>query len=83
MEITEPIADRHQFERIEGVYISHIEAGSSAQHSGLIAGDILIAAEGQQVKNAEDVKRIFSQEKANYLLQVMRGRSQYYVIVKK
>ena len=83
MEITEPIADRHQFERIEGVYISHIEAGSSAQHSGLIAGDILIAAEGQQVKNAEDVKRIFSQEKAEYLLQVMRGRSQYYVIVKK
>jgi len=83
MEITEPVANRLQFDKTQGVFISHIEAGSAAQQAGLTTGDILLFAEGKAILTTDDTKSVFTVDRPQYLLQVLRGRSYYYVLLKK
>lgn len=42
--------------------LSAVEAGSPADHAGLLTGDILVAIDGAQVTGADDLVRLLDAE---------------------
>ncbi len=52
------IALRLGLEQTRGVVVSSVEAGSPADHAGLLSGDILLAVDGAPVTSAGDLVRL-------------------------
>jgi S1-C subfamily serine protease len=46
-----------------GAMVSAVEAGSPADHAGLLTGDILLAVDGAPVTGADDLVRLLDAEK--------------------
>jgi len=46
-----------------GAVISAVEAGSPADHAGLLTGDILLALDGTPITGADDLVRLLDAEK--------------------
>jgi S1-C subfamily serine protease len=51
------IARRHELAD-SGVEVVHVEPGKPAAKGGLLVGDIVVALDGKQVKNVDDIHRI-------------------------
>jgi S1-C subfamily serine protease len=48
-----------------GAVVSAVEAGSPADHAGLLTGDILLAVDGAAITGADDLLRLLDAEKIN------------------
>src|SRR5262249_13224970 len=46
-----------------GAVVSTVEAGSPADHAGLLSGDILLAVDGTEITGADDLVRLLDAEK--------------------
>ena len=82
-EVTDDLAERYQLEQKQGAYISFIDQGSSAQHAGLNLGDLVLDVDGKAVANIDEAKSLFAIDRATHLLHVMRGRTHFYVLLRK
>lgn len=60
--------------RTEGVVVSEVEPGSSAEEATLRRGDVITTVNGQPVTNVEDFERILASESADkgYRMQIRR-----------
>jgi len=56
-EITPLIAQSLGLERSEGVLIARVDSGSPAEKSGLERGDVIVAVNGERVRNFESARR--------------------------
>lgn len=83
MEINDTVAEKFQLEQTQGICITYIEQGSSAQHAGLTSGDVIVEVDGKAANGIEPAKAVLSVDKPEYLLHVVRGRAHYYVLIKK
>jgi S1-C subfamily serine protease len=48
-----------------GAVVSAVEAGSPADHAGLLTGDILLAVDGTEITGADDLVRLLDADKIN------------------
>lgn len=83
MEINDTVAEKYQLEQTNGVCITYVEQGSSAQHAGLTPGDLIVEVDNKPLTGVDQGKAIFSSDRPEYLLHVVRGRAHYYVLIKK
>ncbi len=56
-EITPVLAQSLGLERSDGVIISRVDEGSPAERSGLKRGDVIVALDGERVRNYESARR--------------------------
>lgn len=61
----------------EGVVIVHIEDASSADKSGLMAGDVILKIENKRIKDKEEFKTLTSNIQGSCLIKTIRG---YFVL---
>ncbi|MEJ0096001.1 MAG: trypsin-like peptidase domain-containing protein [Methylocella sp.] len=70
-----------------GAVISSVEAGSPADHAGLLTGDIVLAIDGAPITGAGDLVRLLDAEKVNSVvpLDVLRrsDRRRYWVALRE
>ena len=55
--VTEDIADSLGMKKAEGALVSEPQAGSPAAKAGIMAGDVITAVDGKDVKDAHDLAR--------------------------
>ena len=60
----------------QGVLVSEVEAGSSAEAAGLRAGDVITAVKGQAVYSSNDVVRELREAEATVEIRVTRERKE-------
>jgi serine protease Do len=56
-EITGSIDDTRGLKKAEGVLVDEPQSGSPAAKAGVLAGDIITAIDGNEVKNVRDLAR--------------------------
>jgi len=56
-EITPLLAQSLGLERSDGVIISRVDEGSPAERCGLVRGDVIVAVNGERVRNYESARR--------------------------
>ena len=83
MEINDAVAEKYHLDHLTGICVTYIEYGSSAQHAGLMSGDVMVEVEGKSITNIDHGQTIFSAEKAEYLVHIIRGRSHHYLLLRK
>jgi len=82
-EITPELADRLGLPDNDGVIISYVERGTSADEAGLKNGDIIKEVNRKTIQNVDDYENaIMDGRNGNILLLVKRGGSSLWVIVK-
>lgn len=85
-DITSEMMRRLRIPSRNGIYISGVQDGSIAKISGLLAGDVILEIESQQVKNLEEFMKIYRQAidkgQPRILLFVQRGVVTRYVLIK-
>jgi serine protease Do len=67
---------------IQGVQVLNAPADSTAGEAGLMAGDIIVSANGQTVKNLEELYKAVSLNKKLLLLNVIRGPGAMFIVIK-
>jgi S1-C subfamily serine protease len=62
--ITPGIAEEYDLAVDSGVGIGSVQDGSPADRAGLIAGDIIIGAAGEEIKNSGDLLKVLTEHRA-------------------
>jgi S1-C subfamily serine protease len=62
--ITPSIAKEYDLPVDSGVGIGLVQAGSPADRAGLMAGDIIVRAAGEEIKNSGDLLRVLTEQRA-------------------
>jgi len=57
-----------------GVYIAEVSDGGAAQYAGLLPNDVIIAVDGQTVKNAPELISIVDKAKVGEILELKVNR---------
>ena len=83
--LTPQLAENLGIERGEGLVISAVAPGSTAEEAGLRSGDVITEINRQPVKNLADYKRELARnEKAkSVLFLVRRGQSSLFLALKR
>jgi serine protease Do len=66
-------ANRFRTKEKQGVVVTDVEPGSSADEAGLAAGDIILAVNKQAVKNISDYEKISKNLRGSVLVRTARG----------
>lgn len=66
----------------QGVQVANLAPNSRAAHSGLRAGDIILAANKQRVYNLESLQRALQRSAASMLLQINRNGSSLFIVIR-
>jgi serine protease Do len=79
--ITPDIAKQLGLAKAEGVVISGVESGSTAQDAGLRQGDVILEVNRQKIRNEEDYRSAMRKVKPEKgaLLLIERGNSTFFV----
>jgi len=59
-DLTEPLADYFSLESTQGVLVSDVRQGSSAEKDGILRGDIVVEVEGKSVENIASLQEILA-----------------------
>ncbi|MFC1766089.1 Do family serine endopeptidase [Planctomycetota bacterium] len=83
--LTDDLAGRYGFEDMGGVLITNVQSGSDAYRKGLRPGMLIIEAEFELVKNAQQFKKLVEQVKSDeeIVLRVYNGRQKNIVSIKR
>jgi serine protease Do len=71
--LTPQLAERYGHPFDEGVIVTHIEPGSSADRSGLRVGDLIIEINRYPVRSVQDFSKAVSRVKGDALVKTTRG----------
>ena len=66
----------------KGVQITRVEQGSRAARAGLVAGDLLVSINHRSIRTLDDLKRELSANTHQLLIQLQRGRSMFYLVLR-
>lgn len=66
----------------KGVQVKRVEQGSRAARAGLVSGDLLVSINRRTVRTLEDLKRELSGNPQQILIQLQRGRSMFYLVLR-
>jgi S1-C subfamily serine protease len=80
-----PLLSGAAFEPVKsgrGVQVKRVEQGSRAARSGLVAGDLLVSINRRSVRTMEDLQRELSGNTNQLLIQLQRGRSMFYLVLR-
>ncbi len=66
----------------KGVEVRRVEKGSRAARAGLVAGDLLVSINRRSVRSMDDLQRELSSHTGQLLLQLQRGRSMFYLVLR-
>ncbi len=82
-EITDEMFRQFLLQTREGVYVQYVEVGSAADKGGLESGDVIVAVNGEKIKNLDDFKKELKKiGKADYLLlRIMKGKDYAYALL--
>jgi len=82
-EITDEMFRQFLLQTKEGVFVQFVEVGSAGDKGGLESGDVIVAVNGEEVKNLDDFKADLRKiEKPDYLLlRIMRGKDYAYALL--
>lgn len=79
------LLDGVQFEndsKGNGVRVTSISPNSNAAYSGLRPGDVIVAANKRRVYDLDSLEKALSRNKSSVLLQVNRGGSSFFVVIR-
>ena len=65
-----------------GVQVKGVEEGSRAARAGLVAGDLVVSINRRSVRTLEDLQRELSGSANQLLIQLQRGRSMFYLVLR-
>jgi S1-C subfamily serine protease len=65
-----------------GVQVKRVEQGSRAAQAGLVAGDLLVSINRRSVRTVDDLQRELSGSGNQLLIQLQRGRSMFYLVLR-
>ncbi|NRP60481.1 Periplasmic pH-dependent serine endoprotease DegQ precursor [Marinobacterium sp. xm-d-564] len=65
-----------------GVQVKGVEQGSRAARAGLVAGDLVVSINRRSVRSLEDLQRELSGSANQLLIQLQRGRSMFYLVLR-
>jgi len=68
---------------IKGILVVSVEEDSNAWHSDLRPGDVIVAANQQNVTSIADLKAVANNTKKDLLLHVLRGPGAIYLVISK
>jgi serine protease Do len=74
--LTDQLRDFFGVSRDEGVLVTFVDSGSAAEKAGIKAGDIIIAINGQVVRNPADFSRAMSFSGPQIALKIVREKTQ-------
>ena len=69
-------------DEVPGVRVTEVQRDSSAWKEGLRKNDLIVAINRQRVKSLEDVKQIVSGDSSKLLLQIQRGSSALFLVIR-
>ena len=69
-------------ENNDGVHIAKVEPGTKAMNSGLRAGDLIVEANREKVKNLDDLKNAIEKDDEKLLLRIERSNSALFLVIK-
>src|SRR3954462_14912060 len=50
------MAEDRDLDRVQGVFVTHVNAGSAAEESGIALGDVIVAIDGHDVNNVSELQ---------------------------
>ncbi len=62
LEISRAAVRAHSLQGSRGVMISHVEQGGSAEHAGLLVGDVIVEMNGHRVESIDDLHRLLTND---------------------
>ena len=65
-----------------GVVVLEVEPGSSAWHSGLREGDIILSINRMRIQSLEDVENAVARNASGLLLNIQRGNSALFLVIR-
>jgi bifunctional DNase/RNase len=78
--LTASLATHFQLPTSDGVLVSDVEAGSTADRDGVRRGDVIVAANQGKIANLQGLESTFSQE-GDVALQIVRGDKRLTVVL--
>ena len=67
----------------DGVAITKVDPGSSAEHAGLRPGDVVLEVNRRDIDSASNLKKVFKKSSDNLLLLIYRKNHTFYLVVRK
>ncbi len=75
--------DHELYGKVEGVLVVNVKSGSKADEGGLNAGDIVVSANRQDVKAADELVKIIKDNKDKpLLLNIRRGQGALFLVIR-
>lgn len=65
-----------------GIQVKRVEQGSRSARAGLVAGDIIVSINRRTVRTMSDLERELSNSSGQLLIQLQRGRSMFYLVLR-
>jgi S1-C subfamily serine protease len=62
LEISRAAVRAHSLQGSRGVMIAHVEQGGSAEHAGLLVGDVIVEMNGHRVESIDDLHRLLTND---------------------
>jgi len=77
-DVGKDMAEKFALEKPQGALVSHVADGSSAKAAGIEEGDIIVAFDGQEIKNSKQLQNLIAKaESGNKIITVVRdGKKQ-------
>ncbi|MGA7160325.1 MAG: trypsin-like peptidase domain-containing protein [Bacteroidota bacterium] len=62
LDISRAAIRTHSLTGTRGVMVAHVERGGSAEHAGLLVGDVIVEMDGHRVESIDDLHRMLTKE---------------------
>ena len=81
--LTDDLAERYDYEGLEGVIVTNVEPGSIAELAGITRGTLIMEVNRKPVENVKDFNEAIEEAKEDsVLLRIKHGRATIFVVLK-
>lgn len=81
-DVTAKLAQEQSLDVVRGVYINRVNGGSAANESGIEAGDVITAIDGQDVGSVSELQELVARHRPGHIVMVTYRRTGKSVSVK-